>query len=137
MKRRINRLPRRDRITHAMVTLWMLAFLLIIGPGHTRGIVQLGNTTVAAAPEASFATPTMSAGRSCCRGGSDRPDGPTPPQGKCAICQIIATLDLPAPMVWAAPPAERLGDPPAETSDRVTAHAHALRLSGRAPPESA
>lgn len=118
------------------VTLWMGVFLLVIAPGHTRGIVQMdGGSVLRPAAQLGF-NEAMGPGGGCC-GGKGSTDAPYRPTGKCVVCQIILKLDLPTPIIWAEPLSERLGEIADESSDRIIARSFEMRRTGRAPPARA
>ncbi|MCC6578931.1 MAG: hypothetical protein IT440_00695 [Phycisphaeraceae bacterium] len=86
--------------------MWSLLWFGMIMPGHTRGSIRVPGAE---------RTPTIGSARSCCsRMGQPKPVQDTRPvdskgdsgenspgnsggPGKCAICYLVATLDVPPP----------------------------------------
>ncbi len=123
-----------SRAIRVLVIAWMLSFLLGIGPGHTRGVVQLSlNGARPAAASLSCDAPVVSSLRSCCAN-TDAPGGPPKPAGHCAICKIIATLDVPPTLLRAVPVLVGLFAAADRLSDATITHDFDRAAPGRAPP---
>lgn len=113
----------------AFILLWSVWFGLII-PGHQRGIVALPGTQ-----QASGECPVLggdSVQASCCKSQPGRGD----PVRHCAICKLVAMLDIPAAVNNDVPPLGLVGlaDPvaPIAVYPPSTVSVH----TGRAPPLS-
>lgn len=135
------------RVVHAAVLLWAGVFFGIVAPGHTRGYVEyqvaslarpavpFGGVDASCQPAGAAFTPL----RACCQGGgaatspSQPGKRPTPP-GRCAICQIVATLDCPPPFVVYEHLDALLGVHAPMLSDDLFALETAQPFAGRAPP---
>jgi hypothetical protein len=86
-----------------LMLLWTIVWFVLVLPGHTRGIVQLGGSDTTSAT--SFASPMMQAtGCTACvfppAGASEDDDEPQPaPGGHCAVCKHMASLETPPPII--------------------------------------
>lgn len=110
----------------------MCIFLLGIAPGHTRGIIKYALANRASGPPTDRAT--LRAGRSCCQPAPSDKSRPAPPRGHCAICQIVATLDLPPALIQVAPLIVWLGPIADEQARLRFVFDVPRRRHGRAPP---
>ena len=122
----------RSNLLRVAVLIWFSGWLLLLMPGHKRGIVTLpGAETVEISDVAS------SGGDSCCDTDADDVDPPKPidPAKHCAICFLKSHLTDPPPLVLYTP---YLGELDELTylieSSILDAIATPDQLRGRAPP---
>lgn len=122
------------------VLLWFAGWLVVVMPGHTRGIVKLPGSD-APAPRSACCDPEPNCcdpDPSCCDPApGDGDDAPTPvdPAKHCAICFLKANLTDPPPVTLYTPFLGELDELAylVESSDR-DALATPQRVRGRAPP---
>ena len=89
------------RLVQLLVLGWWVAWVLVIVPAHTRGVISLGG--VCAACEGGKAVPFLfGTVKACCAGkaGGEKDAGKKGSSGDCAICQIVATTSH---VGWAKP----------------------------------
>ena len=131
------------RAAHWGLLAWAVLFFVIIAPGHVRGLVEYEIAQLTTTSETSTladlvglsGAPVIESLPACCQPTAPSEDGPVIPVGKrCAVCQIVATCDVPPAMLFFVPSCERLGrchDEPAHHQyDRTVER----RYAGRAPP---
>ena len=127
----------RSNLFRIAILLWFSAWLLVVMPGHTRGIVRMPGS-VARAAQSSCCEPAPS----CCatETASDGCDGDTPqppedPARHCAICFLKAHLTDPPPTNFYTPFLGELDEldyaPFASVFDDQSQPMHAR---GRGPP---
>jgi len=133
----------RSNLFRVAILLWFAGWLVVVMPGHTRGVVKLPGAALAEAalcceptPDASCCDPAPT----CCgdvSGGAPKPgDAPIDDPAKhCAICFLKATLTDPPPVTWYTPFLGELDElaycVESSIADPVAAPA---QLRGRAPP---
>ena len=116
-----------------LVLLWFSGWLLLVMPGHKRGIVMLPGAEVEQAEAESCCEPEPS----CCDIASDDGEKPKPidPAKHCAICFLKSHLTDPPPVAFYTPYLGELDELAylIESSilDELSAPA---QLRGRAPP---
>jgi hypothetical protein len=126
----------RGRFGTWVVLAWAIAWFGAVLPGHQRGAVQLpeGRQTAAGHATASQVEPAI--GCPMCAGG-DSPDAPSdaPPRGRCALCQLLATLDVPPAVVLTCPPLERVWHASVRPASQVADGRQApAAVAARPPP---
>ncbi|MEM9881662.1 MAG: hypothetical protein AAF800_01945 [Planctomycetota bacterium] len=118
--------------TRVLILIWVVAFFVVIVPGHRRGIVQLPSNAPIGATEVSRAYCPLCA---LLPSGSSQDRPPADAPGSCAICFLKANVDTPPPLVLPPSFDDRL--------DYLLLSPHRLaavdlapqhRLRGRAPP---
>lgn len=116
------------------VLLWFAAWMVVVIPGHTRGIVKLpGAEQAQQADTASCCKPKPA----CCdtEHEGDCPDRPSDPAKHCAICFLKARLSDPPPVILYTPYLGELDELAfhleSSLADDLAAPAG---LRGRAPP---
>ena len=114
------------------VLIWFAGWLVLVMPGHKRGIVQMpgGQSEQAAAsccePQPSCCTPAES---------PQSPPRPTDPAKHCAICFLKAHLTNPPPVTLYTPFLGELDELAFQVAASVAdAQAAPKRVRGRAPP---
>jgi hypothetical protein len=121
------------------ITLLCLWFGVIV-PGHRRGIVPLPGYEAADSCCSSPPTEQSDSRPSCCptddeaspaSSPDDRPDDPVK---RCAICYIVAMLNVPPAIDFVDPPSALLQYLPALKNTTFFTVASLLRFHGRAPP---
>lgn len=136
------------RVVHAGMLVWAVAFFVFISPGHTRGYIEYQVASlvrpaqagaVAGDPACEPGGACFVAGRSCCRGGAPAGDGPRrPPMPKrCAICEIIAKLDVPQPWIIYEHFFASLGVIAPRRGESLFDYRAPQPFAGRAPPACA
>lgn len=133
----------RSNLLRVVVLVWFAGWLLMVMPGHKRGIVTLPGSE-AAAQQASCCEPTPDCCQptapapdaSCCTldAGTD-PSRPIDPAKHCAICFLKAHLTDPPPVTFYTPFLGELDELDYEVEPSLTASLAAPERSrGRAPP---
>lgn len=136
----------RSNLFRVAILLWFAGWLVVVMPGHTRGVVKLPGAALA---EAASCCEPAPAEASCCAaerattccgdvsGGAPKPgDAPIDDPAKhCAICFLKATLTEPPPVTCCTPFLGELDElaycVESSIADAVAAPA---QLRGRAPP---
>jgi len=127
-----------------LVMLWFSGWLVVVMPGHTRGIVQLPDAKGGEQDSCCQAKPP-----SCCQGRPSQTDNagpsdtsrggdkPTDPARHCAICFLKAHLTTPPPLTLYTPYLGELDELGfmVESSIADDLAAPAL-MRGRAPPQA-
>lgn len=89
----------RSNVLRLTVLVWFSGWLLLVMPGHTRGIVELPGSVSDQADSCCEPTP------SCCDTATADcdPPKPTDPAKHCAICYLKSHLTDPPPLVLYTP----------------------------------
>lgn len=124
--------PMLRRVLNIAALLWATWWFVYFAPMHQRGAVQVAGPDPAAAP--------AKAEHSCCA--TDRPASSPPqeapernPSSRCAVCYLVAGLDIPPTLVLDVPELgllRLLPTPP--LTDQVASVDRLLLRHGRAPP---
>ncbi|HEX4792545.1 MAG TPA: hypothetical protein VH370_02070 [Humisphaera sp.] len=117
----------RNRGLRISVLIFAALWFGVLLPVHTRGQIALPGDQSA-----------CEQAHSCCASsheGHPTPDAPRKSHS-CAVCYLIATLDLPAPMTVNAPPPTLAGLVRRDTPRRIVSHTPLLTCSERGPPFS-
>jgi hypothetical protein len=115
------------------VLIWFSGWLLLVMPGHKRGIVTLPGAEVEQAAAESCCEPKPS----CCDVAADdcEKKGPVDPAKHCAICYIKSHLTDPPPLVLYTPYLGELNELTYLLESSIFGElATPDRVRGRAPP---
>jgi len=119
------------------VLLWFAGWMVLVMPGHTRGIVTLPDADRAAQADESGAASCCEPKPSCCEPGDadDCPDRPSDPARHCAICFLKAKMTDPPPVTLYTPYLGELDELAFQVDDSLADDQTAPKqLRGRAPP---
>jgi len=83
----------RSRAMRITAIVWLLVWMGVLVPGHERGAIPL--------PGFAGRAPCRAASP-CCPARSDRGGKPSPAPPPCAVCDFVATLTTPPPIVTVA-----------------------------------
>ena len=130
------------RVTQIGLLAWAALFFVIIAPGHVRGLVEYERADSATASQiGTFADlfglgdgPCLVAKPSCCSSSGPDSKQPNPFGRRCAVCQIIATCDVPPPMQFFVPLYQRRVISPAEVAQSQYDRSIQRCFGSRAPP---
>jgi hypothetical protein len=113
----------RSRGLRILLTLFCAAWFGVLLPVHRRGQIRI---------------PGVDAARACCEPGARQGPKHAPPRdaGNCAVCYVIATLDLPAAIVNDAPALREAHAVHATRVVRADVRRAILPVHERAPPAS-
>jgi len=97
----------------------------VLLPVHTRGQIALPGDESA-----------CEQAHSCCAANNPTRSTPDVPKKShsCAVCYLIATLDLPAPLTISAPPPALVGLVRRDEPRQIVSHTPLLTCSERGPP---
>lgn len=114
------------------VLLWFSGWLLLVMPGHKRGIVTLPGSEAQQQEVASCCEPKPS----CCDVlGEDKPAGPIDPAKHCAICFLKSHLTDPPPVALYTPYLGELDELDYVIHESIKQTLAApTQMRGRAPP---
>lgn len=115
---------------HMLVLAWAATWFVVIVPAHQRGVV-----TIPGAPGAPGAERPAASCASCCESEGDTPPGKSDdPVRRCAVCHIVAKLDVPPAIEWFSPRLGRVHCLPIDSPAEVFAMDAPRTIQGRAPP---
>jgi len=121
----------RSNLLRLAVLAWFAGWLLLVMPGHTRGIVELPGA------DSELADACCEPRPSCCDAAEDdcEPPKPSDPAKHCAICYLKSHLTDPPPLVFYTPYLGELDELTYLLQDSVFSELAAPeRMRGRAPP---
>ena len=128
------------------VLVWFACWLVVVMPGHTRGIVKLPGSDLSSKQGVSCCEPAppsccqagpkdASASAMCALGEHGKQPNPIDPAKHCAICFLKAQLRNPPPLVLYTPYLGELDELEVVVDESIT-HDQAApsQMRGRAPP---